>query len=1546
MRRRCRWLYFWRLVGGDDSSSPLAPIDDGADNGDQNSAPVTNPGSGTDTDSGSDAGNDGADGSGTDNDSTTVFHIGTETGDAFVRGEISANTNTLTIGSEQFGSSILTLNIVDSSQGNALAKVSENSVSFSSQCSVASSPETGPWASFGSEQVPGSEGVINTIYTPTEQCLKNNGGKDVITARLNGDDDNTATIEINLLDQANAPSVALGFFDGANFIDKEIGLSQDTLVVGQNSAHTVDLSLSLVDPSKGNELATNSSASVSFSSVCALSGYASVTPSSIPLSEGKVLASYTASLECFEANGGEDVITAKVEGQDDLEATATITLVEKQTAIGFFNGSTFNNGQIQFIGSATAGTSAPISVSIVDLSTPAPHSLVKSSQNSVSYSSTCSRAGWANFAPQSISGDDGLAPTTYTPSEDCVSNNGGVDKITAKLNNSDEIIAEVDVTVVSGSSTTTSLAFGAFTTTATDPTPSFREGMVAVAHDTVSVGEATPISVSIVDPNNAYALVKDSDTEVSFFSVCSVSGQATFNPVTVPGSEGKVLSTYTPSQECLDAYGTDTIRAKLTAGDQTFTAEAVVTLQSEASAPDATLAPLQATPSTLTVGDSATITTRIIDPETGDLIKQSSNSVSFSSACSVAGAASFNPASVSGSEGVIYTSYTATEACLELSGGEDVITARLNSSDDIQESVAIALTSQPPATDPALGYTDSSGNFVAGEIKVTPSTNLIISDPENGQASVALTIADPNNADNPLVGETSNITFFSACISSGWASMDNLEVSTEAGEVRAIYTPGSQCIGEDTLYAKLNDDSEKLAKVTFTNTPIVPPAEPVIEVGSLDAGGTFQPGVIRVTNPALTLDANGVASTDLIVNIQSDGEPASATPYSAEFTSMCIDAGRASVTGTNTTTSGAILATYNAAPDCLGTDNVVVFLNGDSTLKASADIIVSDTKLAIGSYDGAELFTDSLAASKSELDYNTEAEPSTDIRSVIAKVDDAGNFIEQLTGFESSIEFFSTCLDSGLATIDTTGNTESGELISTYRAQGCVGEDTIYARIGGTDTFASTTVNIAAKEGQELALGYFDEAGAFNARVIGNSRDTALPLGVQTKLYLSIADAVTETQVKGQPLTVEFTSQCGEQPGATASPLSADNASVSLGYIEILYTAQNCGSQTTDLVRAELTGVDGFTATAEATIELADLPANSLTAGLPEPNSIAPSWYSTEDRETTSTLRVQLKDNQNNGVDGEVINFTLDNPGAVDVAVLEPVDGGETDSNGFAEVKIKALDGFDNVVFRVIASYTDTKGNLLEAYSAPIAVNSKLPVAGKFSISTSNFAPDTQGIDGVKVQLTVLAADEQGNRIRGNTIVNFHTDQGSIDPECILDNDGRCTVTWESLEINSSNAAEKFATVTAYTHGSLVGDPTSPEPTGRIESSVQMLMSTSDLEDVQLSPATMPATGGAFCAETWVDLLGNGAKNSPPVGTQIAFEVQGGTLFPASSSTFTLGSSGKLLNEEPVPADPNVEGYSFIACTYVEPDLTSTDPLRLTVTATPPNGQAKTDRAD
>lgn len=842
----------------------------------------------------------------------------------------------------------------------------------------------------------------------------------------------------------------------------------------------------------------------------------------------------------------------------------------------------------------------------------------------------------------------------------------------------------------------------------------------------------------------------------------------------------------------------------------------------------------------------------------------------------------------------------------------------------------------PPEPVYRIGYltdiTDPT-TFVANQIQATPPNPLIGNEPARLQVAIL-----KENSDELVLGVDNTVTFFSACASSGWAAFGPESVSLDTGVGYSEYTPDERCAGQDVLYARVNHNFSNLAKITMTNqspTGSTPPS--AYRVGSFDNSSIFQEGILDATTPVLTSGTGGSNSTDLrLAIVDNNDDPVISSGLSVEFTSMCLDAGRAKIETTGVTNSGQLLAIYTAegpAGKCLGTDSVYALAGTDNQLRASVDLSINENNLAIGSFDSAGTFTQTLAAEKTTLDYNIETEPSTSIRSVIGTLDNSGTF-DRIIGKESNVEFFSTCIDSGLSSIDTTGSTASGELISTYKANGCIGDDTVYARITDTDTIASTTLNILPKQGQELALGFFN-TGTFNKGVIGNTRSTPLPLGVQTKLYLSIADAQTETQIKGQPLSIKLTSRCGEQQGAI-SPLSTENASVSLGYIEVLYTAQSCGSRTEDLVRAELEGVAGLTATAETTIALAELPANSLTTGLPTPNSIAPSWYSTEGRETTSTLSVQLKDSQNNGIEGESVTFTLDNPGNTDVAVLEPVNGGKTNEDGYAEVKIKAAVGFDNVVFRVIASYTDTIGSLLEAYSAPIAVNSKLPYAERFSLSTSNFAPDTRGINGVKVPLTLLAADNQGNRIRGNTVVNFETTVGSIEPECILDNEGRCNVTWESLNISNAPGAG-YAEIRAYTHGTLApANANGPTPTGEIDSTVRILMTTSTGVSVELDTQTIPATGGALCAEAFVDLEGtNSSMYSPPVGTTMEFEVTNGTLIPASSSSYTLGSSSALLQTP----------YSFTGCTFIEPDSNRTELMKLTVTVTPPGGTSAFDRA-
>ena len=263
----------------------------------------------------------------------------------------------------------------------------------------------------------------------------------------------------------------------------------------------------------------------------------------------------------------------------------------------------------------------------------------------------------------------------------------------------------------------------------------------------------------------------------------------------------------------------------------------------------------------------------------------------------------------------------------------------------------------------------------------------------------------------------------------------------------------------------------------------------------------------------------------------------------------------------------------------------------------------------------------------------------------------------------------------------------------------------------------------------------------------------------------------------------------------------------------------------------------------------------------------------------------------------------------------------ETNREGVATIRVRAKEGVDQEEFRVIATYGD-----LTTYSKPIVVNSMLPYEPNFSLSSQNFAPNTQGINGVASGLTLYVADKNGNRIRGNTYVNFQTDQGSINPDCVV-TDGRCSVSWESLETDGP-----YANITASTNGRLTSGGT-----GTIESSVTLLMSTN--RNVFLDLVRKGGTdisGTEYCATAWVQLLGQGTtKFSPPVGTTIDFSVETGDLVKGAPSSKPIVSVGGLVSDS--------DGYEF--CTKVKPELDdtvtpNTYTIELSVTVQTPDGGA------
>jgi len=525
-----------------------------------------------------------------------------------------------------------------------------------------------------------------------------------------------------------------------------------------------------------------------------------------------------------------------------------------------------------------------------------------------------------------------------------------------------------------------------------------------------------------------------------------------------------------------------------------------------------------------------------------------------------------------------------------------------------------------------------------------------------------------------------------------------------------------------------------------------------------------------------------------------------------------------------------------------------------------------------------------------------------------------------------SVSYTSPCIDAGIASIEGPSSPDSGIIKAAYTSSACYGEDLVHAFIGNSsEPAAAGTVTIAQPAALELALGsYYAGTGTIGAvNTIKKSSSGSISKYGQSRLTVGIVDINDGSSLQnGIPFTVNFESICAD--GLNKSSFAPASVTTTNGIAETIFEAGEC-STNPQTVTATLQDVDDV-GVASVNIDVNSAQAFQMVASLPEPMSIAPSFLSTEGRETVSTLKFTLKDQYGDPVTFKEVTFTIDTSNTAEFVKPGTVNNVntitlETNREGVATIRVRAKEGVDQEEFRVIATYGD-----LTTYSKPIVVNSMLPYEPNFSLSSQNFAPNTQGINGVASGLTLYVADKNGNRIRGNTYVNFQTDQGSINPDCVV-TDGRCSVSWESLETDGP-----YANITASTNGRLTSGGT-----GTIESSVTLLMSTN--RNVFLDLVRKGGTdisGTEYCATAWVQLLGQGTtKFSPPVGTTIDFSVETGDLVKGAPSSKPIVSVGGLVSDS--------DGYEF--CTKVKPELDdtvtpNTYTIELSVTVQTPDGGA------
>ena len=295
-----------------------------------------------------------------------------------------------------------------------------------------------------------------------------------------------------------------------------------------------------------------------------------------------------------------------------------------------------------------------------------------------------------------------------------------------------------------------------------------------------------------------------------------------------------------------------------------------------------------------------------------------------------------------------------------------------------------------------------------------------------------------------------------------------------------------------------------------------------------------------------------------------------------------------------------------------------------------------------------------------------------------------------------------------------------------------------------------------------------------------NASATNLSSGGSTRLEFNVVNASAGNSIYNSVETsVTISSLC--QNAVFDTPITTTSGSFSTTY--------EAGCAGTDTITARLP--NGSTATANVNVaapEIGELEFLTVT-----PDSIALSGSSTSGRPSVSDVTFQLNDKNGNPITtGEGIAFTLSTTvGGISLSQAST----ETDENGVASTRVNA--GTVATVVSVTATYTPDTGPVIQTTSAPISISATIPDQDSFSLSVEeNFLPNARNYDGVSVPITIRAADRNNNRI-SDAVVNFVTNSGSVQSECILQ-DGACSIEWIS---QNPRADDGVALILARTVG-------------------------------------------------------------------------------------------------------------------------------------------------
>lgn len=336
---------------------------------------------------------------------------------------------------------------------------------------------------------------------------------------------------------------------------------------------------------------------------------------------------------------------------------------------------------------------------------------------------------------------------------------------------------------------------------------------------------------------------------------------------------------------------------------------------------------------------------------------------------------------------------------------------------------------------------------------------------------------------------------------------------------------------------------------------------------------------------------------------------------------------------------------------------------------------------------------------------------------------------------------------------------------------GCGGDESssplVDAGSGDTNTVTDNTGDPTApsEDGDvatvSLELGTGSDANFQTGQMAVSASNPSL--GETTRLSFNVVNASDGNKIyNAEATSVSISSLC--ETSVFDTPVTSASGSFAVSY--------EAGCSGNDTITARLENG----ATAIANISVAPPEDGSLEFISVDPDSIALAGSGNSARGSTSKVTFKLTNTSDVAISGAPVSFSISTTvGGVSLSQ----ESSETSPDGTVSTTLNA--GTVPTVVSVTATHTLPDGSVLQSTSDPISISAAIPDQDSFSLSIDLNTPLTlnaRNYDGVEVPLTIRAADRYNNRVDG-AVVNFLTNAGSIQSECILE-DGACTVTWRS----------------------------------------------------------------------------------------------------------------------------------------------------------------------